>query len=86
MKKKILIAVGVFIFLLILLISRINVENLAFTSKYSEKSATDIINEYDDVVVCIFSTDCSGNPRTIPILKNTIEVLKKTKHPLFNHC
>lgn len=81
MKKKVLIAIGVFVLLIILVTSRINVENLAFTSKYSEKSATDIINEYDDVVVCILSSDCSGNPRTIPILKNTIEIFKTQNIP-----
>jgi hypothetical protein len=81
MKKKILISVGVLTLLIVLVLSRVNVENLEYVSKYSEKNANDIRADFDEVVVCIFSTDCSGNPRTIPILKNTIEVLKKQNIP-----
>lgn len=81
MKKKIFISVGVLILLIVLVLSRVNVENLEYVSKYSEKNANDIRADFDDVVVCILSSDCSGNLRTIPILKNTIEVLKKQNIP-----
>lgn len=77
MKKNILIIVGVFLALVVFLVSRINKENLKFESTY-ESIRSDVLAENKDLyVLYIFSPGCPAIETKGPVFKEELDWLKE---------
>lgn len=83
MKKTLIIIAVLFVGIVAFLTTRINRENLDYSSSYPMLNTTELLQQKGTYLAIIFSSNCSGTTEQFPSIGEKLDALKKKNIPYY---